>query len=437
MGQAEHERLTGCSATPSSSGCSRGCAGGSSSVSRSMAPSLADPPPLSAGRRSGCSAGHRARAARSACRCGAVDELVRRSGASPEDSRRRSSRSRGRSVRAEASAAEQLAWEPAFAPFGRRVPGARRWRTWIERVRAAGRGQALGGARPTGSRAARAVATVLAALPRPRRAAGRVRCAPCRWRARARRRRAARHTRARRRPGARRPPAPRPGRVAGRVASRGVGRRRIAVRRAFERRAHARAARRGGDGSGRILSAAGDRATCVADAASARARSAEVGGCSVSAACWWSRTPCRGARRRPLGAECLPLVCTSGQPGAATMLLLRALVAAGAQLAHHGDFDWGGVRLATCCTPGCRSSRGSSTPRRTYAPQSVTIASPLIGVRCRELGSALGEAMRRVGRRIEEELVADELLGELPEGLREVVLAGPAARVPGGAMADA
>jgi uncharacterized protein (TIGR02679 family) len=66
-----------------------------------------------------------------------------------------------------------------------------------------------------------------------------------------------------------------------------------------------------------------------------------------------------------LGAECLPLVCTSGQPGAATMLLLRALVATGARLAHHGDFTGAGCASVTCCTPGCRSSHGGSTLRRT------------------------------------------------------------------------
>ena len=52
-----------------------------------------------------------------------------------------------------------------------------------------------------------------------------------------------------------------------------------------------------------------------------------------------------------LGEGCLPLVCTGGQPGAATMLLLRALVAAGARLAHHGDFDWGGIPHRQC--PAC------------------------------------------------------------------------------------
>jgi uncharacterized protein (TIGR02679 family) len=47
-----------------------------------------------------------------------------------------------------------------------------------------------------------------------------------------------------------------------------------------------------------------------------------------------------------LGPHCTPLICTNGQPGAAVMLLLRQLVSAGATLRYHGDFDWGGLRIA-------------------------------------------------------------------------------------------
>jgi uncharacterized protein (TIGR02679 family) len=46
-----------------------------------------------------------------------------------------------------------------------------------------------------------------------------------------------------------------------------------------------------------------------------------------------------------LGPGCAPLVCTSGQPGAAVMHLLRGLAASGATLHYHGDFDWGGLRI--------------------------------------------------------------------------------------------
>ena len=116
-----------------------------------------------------------------------------------------------------------------------------------------------------------------------------------------------------------------------------------------------------------------------------------------------------------VGAECLPLVCTSGQPGAATMLLLRALVAAGAQLAHHGDFDWGGVRIGNVL-----HARLPLVPWRfdteayIRAADSVTSPQPLIGVPVpASWDPRLGETMRRAGRRIEEELVLEELLADL------------------------
>lgn len=47
-----------------------------------------------------------------------------------------------------------------------------------------------------------------------------------------------------------------------------------------------------------------------------------------------------------LGPSCPPLVCTSGQPSAAVMHLLRLIVSAHGTLHYHGDFDWGGIRIA-------------------------------------------------------------------------------------------
>jgi uncharacterized protein (TIGR02679 family) len=47
-----------------------------------------------------------------------------------------------------------------------------------------------------------------------------------------------------------------------------------------------------------------------------------------------------------LGARCAPLVCTDGQPATPQQVLLQQLAAAGVMLHHHGDFDWGGIRIA-------------------------------------------------------------------------------------------
>jgi uncharacterized protein (TIGR02679 family) len=116
-----------------------------------------------------------------------------------------------------------------------------------------------------------------------------------------------------------------------------------------------------------------------------------------------------------LGSNCAPLVCTNGQPGAATMTLLRALSAAGASLAHHGDFDWGGVRIGNVL-----HARLPFTPWRfdacAYLHAAGALASfqPLKGRwATASWDPSLTEAMLRVGRRVEEELVVEDLLADL------------------------
>ncbi|MFG2389834.1 TIGR02679 family protein [Streptomyces lavendulae] len=47
------------------------------------------------------------------------------------------------------------------------------------------------------------------------------------------------------------------------------------------------------------------------------------------------------------GADALPLVCVQGQPSAAALTLLTRLHELGADVRYHGDFDWGGLRIAT------------------------------------------------------------------------------------------
>jgi uncharacterized protein (TIGR02679 family) len=47
-----------------------------------------------------------------------------------------------------------------------------------------------------------------------------------------------------------------------------------------------------------------------------------------------------------LGPACPPLICVEGHLSVAARALLRALSERGAHLRYHGDFDWGGVRIA-------------------------------------------------------------------------------------------
>jgi uncharacterized protein (TIGR02679 family) len=118
-----------------------------------------------------------------------------------------------------------------------------------------------------------------------------------------------------------------------------------------------------------------------------------------------------------LGPACPPLVCTNGQPRAATMLLLRSLAGEGTELLHHGDFDWWGIRIANVL-----HRRLSMIPwqfdhlsyRR--AAESHPQACSLDGLPVAAVWDPkLAGAMEHDQRRIEEELVAEELLQGLAE----------------------
>lgn len=116
-----------------------------------------------------------------------------------------------------------------------------------------------------------------------------------------------------------------------------------------------------------------------------------------------------------LGARCGPIVCTNGQPRAAAMVLLRSLAAAGFRLRHHGDFDWGGLTIGNLVhrrlpAEPCQFDRDAYLRAVAAHPH----AAPLTGSpTSASWDPELGAAMREAGRRIEEELVAAELLREL------------------------
>lgn len=47
-----------------------------------------------------------------------------------------------------------------------------------------------------------------------------------------------------------------------------------------------------------------------------------------------------------LGRRCPPMICTDGQPGTAVRRLLQIAAEDEVELRYHGDFDWGGIRIA-------------------------------------------------------------------------------------------
>ena len=119
-----------------------------------------------------------------------------------------------------------------------------------------------------------------------------------------------------------------------------------------------------------------------------------------------------------LGARGAALVCTDGMPAAAQRVLLQQLAGAGATLHYHGDFDWPGLRIANqvraiCGGDPCwRAWRFSAPDYR--AACLCAVGRPLDGTALAASWDAgLGEAMVSGGRAIDEEALADSLLGDL------------------------
>lgn len=115
-----------------------------------------------------------------------------------------------------------------------------------------------------------------------------------------------------------------------------------------------------------------------------------------------------------LGAACAPLVCTSGQPGAAVLRLLRGLAEAGATLRYHGDFDWGGIRIGNVVL--------DRLPAEPWRFDTEAYRRAVTRHEGRELNGTpvaarwdtdLSIAMTGAARAVEEELVLDDLLADL------------------------
>lgn len=116
-----------------------------------------------------------------------------------------------------------------------------------------------------------------------------------------------------------------------------------------------------------------------------------------------------------LGPACPPKVCLQGQPSAAALTLVRDLSMRGARLLYHGDFDWGGVRIAAAV--------GRVVPWRPWrfraadyraAVTAVAEASNLTGPPvATPWDPDLAVALTECGVRVEEEVVLDNLLMDL------------------------
>ncbi len=117
-----------------------------------------------------------------------------------------------------------------------------------------------------------------------------------------------------------------------------------------------------------------------------------------------------------LGTACPPLVCCNGQRNAAVMTLLRQLVAAGAGLVYHGDFDWAGLTIANGLMehlPVRPWRFGSATYLGSVGRSGkLLIGDPVAA----SWEPALAAAMNAAGKAVEEEHLLDLLLADLKRG---------------------
>lgn len=112
-----------------------------------------------------------------------------------------------------------------------------------------------------------------------------------------------------------------------------------------------------------------------------------------------------------------PMICTSGNPTSAPTLLIRALLAGGAEVRHHGDFDPDGVaitaRLATRGVVPWRMTAADYTEALAAAEHAGVQLRPFTGpVPPTPWDQDLQHAMDRARRAVDEERVMGALLAE-------------------------
>ena len=116
-----------------------------------------------------------------------------------------------------------------------------------------------------------------------------------------------------------------------------------------------------------------------------------------------------------LGAGCPPLVCVEGQLSAAARALLAHLVAHNAHIAYHGDFDWGGVRIAAGVLALPRAKPWRYDAESYLAAVHGGLGSPLTGGTPLDTpwDPSLRSVIERHNVRVEEEHLISGLLADL------------------------
>ena len=113
-----------------------------------------------------------------------------------------------------------------------------------------------------------------------------------------------------------------------------------------------------------------------------------------------------------LGPRSAPLVCSDGQPSSAVRMLLKRISAAGFSLRYHGDFDWGGLRIANL-----NMRRHGARPWRYSAQDYLEAASAGSALRGMPVAAdwdpGLAAAMTAQGKAVHEEQVVHHLIHDL------------------------
>jgi uncharacterized protein (TIGR02679 family) len=112
-----------------------------------------------------------------------------------------------------------------------------------------------------------------------------------------------------------------------------------------------------------------------------------------------------------LGPACPPLVCGNGRPSTAVWRLLELLAEGSAEFAYHGDFDWGGVAIATAVRAriGWRPWRYDAAAYREAASNTRLAGRPSPT----PWDPSLATAMTERAVRVEEEQVLPDLISDL------------------------
>lgn len=123
------------------------------------------------------------------------------------------------------------------------------------------------------------------------------------------------------------------------------------------------------------------------------------------------------AAERELGSRCAPLVCGAGWPTDAVRLLLEQLRAAGATLRYHGDFDLTGAAIFRLLERevGVQPWRYDATAYEAALAALAGRDLPRIGADMPVSADELEAALRAGGRAIPEELLVEQLLGDLAD----------------------